>query len=254
MKRKYPYNTNLAKGTGLINETLTLIEFYKHGESKSDFLKRCTAANVLDKSTERRTKDIIKQVFFDRYWRGDKNLILRLKIMRQSGLSLEALKSLIYIYTAKANTVLFDFVKEIIESNKNRRITVSDSRQFILNSISLNLAPSWSDSMINRVSSYLISCLRDFDLLNSEGYLILGFPDQRVINYMVHELHFEGQSDYDIIQDDIWQLLGLNEEQVIKEVEKLSFRGVIMFQYSGEILKIGWNHQSMEEFIENECR
>ena len=29
---KYLYNTNLAKGTGFINESLMLIEFYEEGE------------------------------------------------------------------------------------------------------------------------------------------------------------------------------------------------------------------------------
>ena len=251
---RFPYNTNLAKGTGFINETLTLMEFYEQGESKSDFLARCIAANILDKSTEHRTKDIINLVFFDRYWRGDKNVIHRLKSMRHNGLSLEALKTLLFIYTARANRVLYDFVKEITALNQNERITTSIANQFILKSISFNLAPSWSDSMIKRVSSYLLSCLKDFDLLNSENYLTSSFPDQKVINYILHELHFEGHRDAEIIRDEVWGLLGLSDQQVIKEVEKISFRGTFIFQYSGEIIKIGWRYKNMEEFIENECR
>lgn len=251
---KYPYNTNLAKGTGFINETLTLVEFYDNREAKSAFLARCISANILDKSTEKRTKDVINLVFFDRYWRKDRNVIQWLKSMRQDGLSLEAMKSLFFIYTAKANRVFFDFVKEIRAFNQNEKINIAIARQFILNSISSNLAPSWSESMIKRVSSYLITCLKDFDLLDSEGYLTSRFPDQRVINYVLHELHFDGQTDDEIIRNNTWELLGLNEYQVIKEAEKISFRGTFIFQYSGEILKIGWNYQSMEEFIENECR
>ena len=251
---KYPYNTNLAKGTGFVNETLTLVEFYEHGESKSDFVARCISTNILNKSTEKRTKDVLNLVFFDRYWRNDTNVILWLKSMRQEGLSLEAMKTLFLIYTAKANRVFFDFVKEIKALNQNEKINIGIARQFILNSISSNLAPLWSDSMIKRVSSYLITCLKDFDLLDSEGYMMPSFPDQRVINYILHELHFDGQRDDEIIRDHTWELLGLSEYQVIKEIEKISFRGTFIFQYSGEILKIGWNYQSMEEFIENECR
>ena len=251
---EFPYNTNLAKGTGFINETLTLMEFYEQGESKSDFLERCMAANILDKSTEHRTKDIINLVFFDRYWRGDKNVIHRLKLMRHNGLSLEALKTLLFIYTVKANKVLYDFVKEITASSPNEKITSTIAKQFILNSISFDRAPSWSDSMIKRVSSYLISCIKDFGLINSDGYLTLRFPDQKVINYTLHELHFEGHRDDEIIRDGVWDLLGLSNQQVIKELEKISFKGTFLFQYSGEILKIGWNYKSMEEFIENEFR
>ena len=49
-KAKYIYNTNLAKGTGLVNENLMLIEFYEETDSKQSFLSRCCAENILDKS------------------------------------------------------------------------------------------------------------------------------------------------------------------------------------------------------------
>lgn len=251
---KYPYNTNLAKGTGFINETLTLIEFYEESDTKQLFLTRCISANILDKSTEHRTRDIIGLVFFDRYWKGTRNVIQNLKELRQNGLSLDALKSLLYIYTARANRVFYDFVMELNHTTQNDKITTSIAKRFLLDGISLNMAPSWSDSMIKRVSSYLITCLKDFDLLDSDGYFKIGFPDQKVVNYLIHELHFEGKRDDEIIRESVWGLLGLAESQVIKEMEKISFRGTFIFQFSGEILKIGWNYDNMEEFLENECR
>lgn len=252
--KKYPYNTNLAKGTGFINETLILIEFYEEEEARSAFLRRCISANILDKSTEKRTKDVINLVFFDRYWQEGSGVIQTLKSLRQDGLSLEAMKSLFFIYTAKANRVLFDFVSQIRHLNRNEKVNAAIARQFILDSISVNLAPSWSDSMIKRVSSYLITCLKDFEILDSDGYLTSRIPDQRVINYVLHELHFDGRSDNEILKNPVWTLLGLNDYQLIREIEKISFKGTFIFQYSGEILKIGWNYQSMKEFIENECR
>ncbi len=196
---KYPYNTNLAKGTGFVNETLTLIEFHEEGESKQTFLNRCISQNILNKSTERRTKDIINLVFFDRYWKANNNVINYLKELRINGLSLEALKSLLFIYTAKANRVLYDFVIEMNQLNKNKQIAVEDARSFLLRAISDNKAPSWSDSMLKRVSSYLISCLKDFDLIDSKGYLKIIFPDQKIINYILHELHFHGKMDGELV-------------------------------------------------------
>jgi hypothetical protein len=251
---KYPYNTNLAKGTSFINETLSLIEFYEESDTKQLFLARCITANILDKSTEHRTRDIICLVFFDRFWKGNRNVILNLKELRQNGLSLDALKSLLYIYMARANRVFYDFVIELSLTSRDEKVTTFIAERFILKGISIGMAPSWSDSMIKRVSSYLISCLKDFDLLNNDGYLKLGFPDQKVVSYLLHELHFEGKRDDEITRENVWGLLGLTESQVIKEMEKVSFRGTFIFQYSGEILKIGWNYDNMEEFLENECR
>lgn len=253
-KNSYSYNTNLAKGTGFINETLSLIEFYEEGESKQSFLNRSISTNILDKSTELRTRDLVKLVFFDRYWKVSDKVIHSLKKMRYNGLSLDGLKSLLFIYTSRANRVLYDFVLDLNTSSRKEKITTSVAKGFLLNAISLNKAPSWSDSMIKRVSSYLISCLKDFDLLDIDGYLMQRFPDQQVINYIIHELHFDGRNDDEIVLDNVWPLLGLSRYDVVKEIEKISFRGTFIFQYSGEILKIGWNYQNMEEFIENECR
>lgn len=253
-KHKYIYNSNLAKGTGLINETLSLIEFYEFGESKEDFLDRCISNNILNKSTERRTKDIIKLVFFDRYWKEDENVIQYLKIMRDNGLSLEAMKSLLFVYTVRANHILYDFTLEIREVIQSNKINKETAKNFLLKSISNGKAPAWSDSMIIRISSYLISCLKDFDIINKQGYITIKFPDTRVFNYLLHELHFKGYSDEQIVQDDIWNLFGLDLNELIKEIERISFKGTFIYQSSGEILKIGWNYKTMMDFIKDECR
>lgn len=250
----YIYNTNLAKGTSLINETLTLIELYNHGESKLEFLNRCISHNVLNKSTQHRTKDIINQVFFDRFWKGDTNVVQYLKLIRENGLSLDALKSLLFVYTAKANRVLFDFILEMRESNIAKKITRETAQGFLLRAISEEKAPAWSDSILNKVSSYLISCLRDFDIIDKEGFLKSNLPDSKVCNYLLHELHFKGYGDEALVRDEIWLVLGFRLHDLIKEIERISFKGALIFQYSGEILKIGWNFKNMEEFIAHECR
>ena len=252
-KAKYIYNTNLAKGTGLVNENLMLMEFYEETDSKQSFLNRCIAENILDKSTEHRTKDIVNLVFFDRFWKTE-NVIPFLKRIRDNGLSLDALKTLFLIYTAKANIVFFDFVIELYYSHQNKKITIEDSKRFLLNAISEEKSPSWSNSIIHRVSSYLISCAKDFNVLTYDGYLNKKNPDQKVINYLLHELHFQQKSDFEIVGDNIWKLFGMSFHEIVTEIEKISFKGTFIFQYSGEILKIGWNYNNMEEFIENECR
>ncbi|MCS5488900.1 DUF1819 family protein [Algoriphagus limi] len=251
---RFKYNSNLAKGSGLVNETLTLIEFYENGESKSEFITRCISHNVLNKSTEHRTKDIINLVFFDRYWRDNENVVQYLKLLREAGLSLDALKSLMFIYTARANQVLFDFVLELRKEKHSKKVTRETSKAFLLRAISDGLAPGWSDSMITRVSSYLVSCLNDFDLLDNEGFLKWNLPDSRVCNFFLHELHFKGYSDEKMAHDELWILLGLDFYQLIKEIERISFKGLIIFQYSGEILKIGWTFKTMQEYIDHECR
>ncbi|MFC5191887.1 BrxA family protein [Algoriphagus aquatilis] len=251
---RFNYNSNLAKGSGLVNETLALIEFYEIGESKSEFITRCISHNILNKSTEHRTKDIINLVFFDRYWKANENTVKNLKLLRESGLSLDSLKSILFVYTSRANKVLFDFVLELRKEKHSKKITKDTSRSFLLRAISDGKAPAWSDSMISRVSSYLVSCLNDFGLLDKEGFLKVTSPNTKVCSFFLHELHFKGYSDQKIVEDEIWSLLGFEFHQLIKEIERISFKGTFIFQYSGEILKIGWVFKTMEEFIDYECR
>jgi len=251
---KFKYNSNLAKGSGLINETLSLIEFYELGESKAEFTLRCISQNVLNKSTEHRTKDIINLVFFDRFWKTNENVVQHLKLLRENGLSLDSIKSILFIFTARANQVLFDFVLELRKERYSKKVTKDTSKNFLLRAISDGYAPAWSDSMISHIASYLISCLNDFGLLDKEGFLKVTLPDSKVCSFFLHELHFKGFGDDKILQDGIWELMGFDVHQLLKEIERISFKGTFIFQFSGEILKIGWLFKNMDEFIDYECR
>jgi len=185
-------------------------------------------------------------------WQG--NVIPYLKNLREKGLSLEGMKSLMLYYTAKANPVLRDFIFELVEVNNHKKIMPETSRNFLLQAISNNKAPLWSDSIIKRVSSYLISCLKDFDLVDKEGNFKTKHPVHTVTNYLIHEFHFQGSSDSAIVKDRIWKLFGLTNFEVIAEIEKLSFKGNFIFQNSGEILNIGWKYKNIYQLIENEYR
>ena len=67
MEKHTTYNIELCKGTGLIQETLLLLELYDMGVKKEDFAKRVIESNALVKSSEKRINDIIKIVFYKRF-------------------------------------------------------------------------------------------------------------------------------------------------------------------------------------------
>ena len=247
------YNTNLAKGTGLINESLILIEEYQETDDKGSFLKRCLEFNILNKATEKRTKDIINLVFFDRYWK-ETNVILFLKEVRENGLNLYAFKLLLCIYTARANPIFLDLILQVQKENKIDNLNKAYAIDFIRESIASGKAPEWSEGIISRVASYLMSCFKDFELLDDSGLLNLNPRDSFIVNYIAHELHFEGKSDLEILNDNIWLLLGLSRYRLVEELRTISYRDTFIFQYSGEIIRINWKYTSMQEFIENESR
>ena len=108
--------------------------------------------------------------------------------------------------------------------------------------------------MRKRVASYLISCCKDFGLIDKQGDISLFYPDSFVVNYFLHEIHFTGSDDNQILTDETWSILQLSSNETLREIEKISFNGSFIYQYSGELLRISWKYKNMNEFIKNECR
>lgn len=251
------YNSNLLKGTGLIQETLTLLDYYEEDENVLDFHKRILESGVLSKSTENRVKDIVRNVFAGRYLVYDLPVPKYLKEMRENYASIDVITQLFYIYTCRANPILADFIIEIyfpLSRKSYSALKASDPKDFIRQALVDGRIPvSWSDSTINKVSEHIIATLIDFRLIEKNKDILPYRLIELSANYLLHELHFRGFSDYDIWHHEDWKLFGLKDDEVIREIEKISFSGSFIFQFSGELLRISWQYKNMEEFIKNEC-
>ena len=66
--------------------------------------------------------------------------------------------------------------------------------------------------------------------------------------YLAHELHFSGYNDNGIIEHPDWRLFGLEGIDVVRELQRVS-RDHFIPQYSGELMRISWKYQSMEEAL-----
>jgi len=252
------YNSNLLKGTGLVQEMLVLIEAYNKKESSLEFQKRVLEQGILTKSTENRVIDIVRNVFSDRFLEYDINVPGALSKMRDNYVSIEVIIQLFYLYTCRANPILADFVKDIYFPAIKKgypKLNTNDPKDFIRNALSDGRIPnSWSESTINKVSEHMIASLIDFKLIDrSKNITPLRIIDLTA-NYLAHELHFRGYSDNEIWQHEDWKLFGNEPRDVINILERISFQGTFLFQFSGELLKLSWNNKSMDEFVENECR
>ncbi len=91
-------------------------------------------------------------------------------------------------------------------------------------------------------------CLSDFGLLDTSKKIISFSMLDLTANYLAHEMHFKGIKDTDILISKDWKLFGMSPHDVARRLERISFKGHFVFQYSGEILNIDWKYQNMEEF------
>lgn len=258
MAREVTYNSNLLKGTGLIQEMLVLIDAYKPGETAKEFQDRVLDEGLLSKSTERRTKDIVGNIFKDRFLEQKLDVPNIIHTMREEYVSMDVIIQLFLIYTSRANLILGDFIREVYYpkiANGQFEIKTEDPKDFIQEAISDGrIRRSWSKSTIQKVSEHINACLIDFRLIDRTKTITLNPILDLTANYLAHELHFSGHSDNEILNHEDWKLFGLERAEIATTLERLSFRGTFLFQYSGELLKIGWKYKNFHEFIENECR
>jgi hypothetical protein len=248
------YNSDLLKGTGLIQETLLLLDVYKEGVSKKDFIGLVIQSNVLVKSHKNRIKDIIKHVFYRRFFTNGEGTVLALKKMRAAHTPLETLSQLFLIYTCRRNLILFDFIVDIYQkaAKKNYEALPQDAVAiFIEESLkSGHMDGSWADSTKKKIKQHIHACLIDFKLTDKQKNLLPLYLSDTTANFLAHEMHFNNFSDEAIVNAEEWKLFGYSRYDTIRHLERLSFQGHYIFQNSGDIIKIAWIYNNMNEFTD----
>jgi len=246
------YNSDLLKGTGLIQETLLLINIYEPSMTKSQMIKYATESNILVKASDMRIKDIVEIVFYKRFVKEDPLVPVYLKNLFNHYSTLDVITQLLLIYTARSNKILNDFIQIIYWPEVSKGRTLVDSSyalKFFEETIKhTDLINDWSESTKKRVASHIVATVVDFKLLDKHRAPLSFFLHDITANYLAHELHFKGLSDNAIVNSDDWKLFGYSKFDTIKHLERLSFQGHFILQNSGEIVKIDWIYKTMEEF------
>jgi Putative inner membrane protein (DUF1819) len=107
------YTTNLSKAQGMVTETLELLELWEPGMTVVELKARVRATGALGKATQVRVDDLVGRGFAQRYLieGGKPARWLRHLLLSQAPRGL--LRQLALIYTARANRILHDFIREV---------------------------------------------------------------------------------------------------------------------------------------------
>ena len=252
------YTSELSKGQGAISETMTLLGYWRHGMTATELATEAIESGALGRATAVRTKDLIRRVFVRRYFSDDGRPALVLKRLLERGADAALLRQLMLIFTARQHDILRDFISDVYWSKYEAgatHIARSDGEEFIRKAVDAGtISPAWSDTMVVKVARYLTGTLADFGLLE-EGratskrilpYSIL--PATTV--YLAHEIHFDGYSDNSVLEHPDWRLFGLTREDVVNQLERASRDGHFIIQYAGDLLRIAWQYETMEDCID----
>lgn len=251
MRLSNKYTTELSQGTGLINETLSLLPYYTSDKTVKSMTEFVIDNGILPSCTPTRINNIVDKVFFNRFVKPNPSIPVWLKQLRERGLMLDEFTQIVMIYCARVHRVYYDFLIEYINPLRKqgaRNFPREEADKFMIDIVKRGDA-KWSETMQHKNATYLRNTLSAFGQSNAKCELLPYKIFDFTILYLLHELHFSGKSDMAILNDTDWQLLGFQKEDVIRKIMDLSLKGGYIAQFSGDLLTISWTHKSMEEFI-----
>src|SRR5262245_3814241 len=207
--------------------------------------------------TARRLRNIIVECFAPRYLIDNGAPAIRLKRMLPR-LSSSELQQLLLLYTCRANLILADFIRQVYwerYSGGYTEISNEDARKFVESAIDHGrMEKRWSENLVRRVSAYLTGCCADYGMLEHESRSsrrILPFRiAPKVVAYIFSDLHFAGLGDNAALAHEDWALFGLDRFDVLDEIKRLSLKGLLIAQAAGDVVRISWKRQSMEEVFD----
>lgn len=256
MTTRSHYTTQLQAGLGLLQETRLLLRIWEPGMTSPALYQAALHSGEFPNVSARRLRNIVRECFAPRYLLADGQPARYLKQLA-GALAPAELNQLLFLYTCRANPILADFVRDLFWGRYavgDDQVTLDEARAFVRRGIDDGkTAKRWSDSTVQRVTSYLLGCCTDYGLLGrrtlSARVIVPYRIEATTAAYLAHDLHFASLGDNALLTHLDWQLFGLGREDVRDELKRLSLRGHLILQSAGEIARIGWKHQHLEDLV-----
>lgn len=248
-----PYTTQLQAGLGLVDETKALLELWTPGMTPTRLYERALESGRFPAIAARRLRNIVVECFAPRYLVDGGVAASHLKRL-VGRVATNDLSQLLLVFTARANPILGDFVRQVYwprYAGGYTQITSDDARTFVERGIDDGKTiKRWSETTVRRVSAYLTGCCADYGLLEcglrSSRRILPMRLSPVAAAYLAYELHLSGVGDNALLMHPDWKLFGLEREDVLEEIKRLSLKGWLIVQAAGDTIRISWKYQDME--------
>lgn len=251
------YTTKLGAGQGIIDETRMLLDLWQPGMDSNTLNHIALQSGRFPNMTARRLRNLIVEGFSYRFL-GEKGVAANYLKLIANKFSSREFEQLLFLSACRNHSILFDFVTEVYwNAYSSGRVSLSnsESRDFVTraNQDGKTTSP-WADSMIERVAGYLTGTCADFGLLekgNRSVRKIMPYRiEPRTTVFLAYDLHFSGNGDNKVINHPEWQLFGMDRDDAVGEIKRLALQGWWIVQSAGDVIRIGWQYQSMEELLD----
>lgn len=250
------YNSKLAAGQGILEESRLLFTLWEEGMDKEGLFKKALESGRFPTISARRLQNIVYLAFAPRFLEQPE-VIPRLLRMQQA-IPRPTLDQIFYIYTARANLVFADFVREVfwpMYATGRETLSNEDARAFVAKANAEGLTTqTWAASTERRVASYLTGTAADFGLLEGGRKIKREIRPIRIRPttsvYLAYDLHFHGVGDNALLAHEDWALFGLERADVLEELRRMALQKWIIVQSAASITTIDWLYDSMEDVID----
>ena len=251
------YTTQLQAGLGLIEETQTLLDQWVPGMDTQGLFNAALDSGDFPHVTARRLRNIVAECFAPRYLNPQPQPAKWLQPLNHR-VSTRALNQLFFIYTARANLILRDFVTNLYwerYASGYTEINSEDSTEFVQRATYDGKTKKfWSETTIKCLSSYLLSACVDYQLLQPLTRVSRQITPIRIdpcaIIILAYDLHLQGIADNNLINHPDWLLFGLQAEDVRDELKRLGVNKFWIIQTAADIVSISWTYKTMEEIVD----
>lgn len=247
------YTTQLQAGLGMIEETRALLDLWHEGMSPPELEKAALEAGQFPGVAARRLHNLVTEGFAPRYLR-DAAAPARLLKKLEPNFSRQEFEQLLFIFTCRASSILYDFVLEVYwPTYVSGRNTISneEARAFVIRAHQEGKATTpWSEGTITRMGGHLTRTCADFGLLERSTKSvrqILPFRLQAwVALILAYDLHIAGLGDNSVLAHKDWGLFGMDRQDALEELKRLSLQGWLIIQSAGNVTRIDWQYKDME--------
>jgi len=251
------YTSTLNSGLGMIDETKVLINLWQPGMGSTELQSAALSSGYFPNISARRLRNLVGEYFVPCCLNDNGKTVILLQNL-QNTLSKREFEQLLFIFTCRIHTVLADFIREIYWPSYaagSDTISNEEAYWFVIRAIEDGKTTTkWSENTARRVARYLTGYCADFGLLEkgqtSTKRIVPYRIEQRVAAILVYDLRFAGHGDNGIVSHSDWALFGLEPPDVIDELKRLALKDWLIVQAAGNVIRIGWKHDSMEDVID----
>lgn len=254
-RRRAHYSTALAQAQGIVEECLILFETWEAGQELPELFETVRGSNLLNVDSESRMRNITVEGFGSRFLR-EPHVAAAPYIKQLLETAPAALqREIVLLYAIRQHGIFFDFLTEIYwPAYRASGLAIDNSEVGTLidrGRINGRLERDWSASVRKRVTSYVMGTAADFGLVGkaSRGSrpILHWAPSEELILYIAYDLHFLDLDDNAVVAADEWAALGLEREDVILYLNRLSNQGHLTVQDSGALCRVDWNYNNREQ-------